>query len=256
MISSLQTVRVTLANLRSTLDVAQSQGGEALFESRNHLRLLERDLHNASVPHLMPLAKALEGILAPLLIQESLSLGETCGALKGLVDAIEGLLDAPGGVAPNPLAASYLNNGMVTSNGLSLGRSHLRSAPQEELPSFLSQDEAPIPETPSQPIRSRPRPLDSEKVARLVEGDAPAVSESRLGQVLLRQGALSPAELDRALALQQICRKKLGEALVAMELVGIEGLNRALETQRQQTLSMIQDHAPATQSNHLRLAGD
>ncbi len=74
--------------------------------------------------------------------------------------------------------------------------------------------------------------------------------ENSLGQLLVRSGKLSNAQLSRALNLQSLNGRRLGEVLIAMEAVGIQSLEEALT--RQKLLSECQSTLPAEGSN-LRL---
>ncbi len=74
--------------------------------------------------------------------------------------------------------------------------------------------------------------------------------ENSLGQLLVRSGKLSNAQLTRALNLQSLNGRRLGEVLIAMEAVGIQSLEEALT--RQKLLSECQSTLPAEGSN-LRL---
>jgi hypothetical protein len=53
-----------------------------------------------------------------------------------------------------------------------------------------------------------------------------------LGQLLVQSGKLSTTQLNRALTLQRINGRRLGEVLIAMEAVGIQTLEEALVRQR------------------------
>ncbi|MCP5021641.1 MAG: hypothetical protein GY930_07670 [bacterium] len=80
-----------------------------------------------------------------------------------------------------------------------------------------------------------------------------ATIENSLGQLLIRSGKLSTAQLSRALDLQSLNGRRLGEVLIAMEAVGIQTLEEALT--RQKLLSECQPTLPADGSR-LRLRMD
>lgn len=244
MISVLQAVRVALANFRQSLEQTPGQGREALFEGRDQLREIADSLEATQAQHLVPLTDAMQFVLECLLRNGSMDMGTGSEALARLTTVLGGLIEAPGGVAANPLAASYLGVG-GTPMGAPVLRTdpNLHGGPKEtiRLPDFLDDTQAPVSTTEAQPT---PAPatagyhpgrtgasLDKSAVTKLL-ADRSESSEARLGQVLIRQNLIDNNQLDRALALQQITRRKLGEVLVAMELIGMESLNRALERQR------------------------
>ena len=87
------------------------------------------------------------------------------------------------------------------------------------------------------------------------EGSAPAspmpaptpfvpTHENCLGQLLVGSGKLSSTDLSRALNLQKINGRRLGEVLIAMEAVGIQTLEEALV--RQKYLSSCKAVLPTT----------
>ena len=57
------------------------------------------------------------------------------------------------------------------------------------------------------------------------------VGEHCLGQLLVSSGKISQSQLARALDLQQINGRRLGEVLIAMEAIGIHSLEEALSRQ-------------------------
>lgn len=253
MISVLQAVRVALANFRQSLEQTPGQGREALFEGRDQLREVADSLEATQAPHLVPLTDAMQFILESLLRHGSLDMATGSEALSRLTTVLGGLMEAPGGVSANPLAASYLGMGGLPNSGSVLRTDRdLHAGPKDtiRLPDFLDQA-APAPSAEPQvehqqsaglhPSRQAAS-LDTSAVTRLLADRSPT-KETRLGQVLLRQNLIDNSQLDRALALQQITRRKLGEVLVAMELIGVESLNRALDRQRCESPNMVGHHA-------------
>ncbi len=254
MISVLQAVRVALANFRQSLEQTPGEGREALFEGRDQLREVADSLEATQNPHLVPLTDAMQFMLECLLRNGSLDMGTASEALTRLAFALGDMIDAPGGVSANPLAASYLGAGGLPQVGSVLRSDRdLHAGPKEtiRLPDFLDEAPAPAPSLDPQveysqgaglhPSRQAAS-LDKTAVTRLLADRSPT-KETRLGQVLLRQNLINNGQLDRALALQQITRRKLGEVLVAMELIGVESLNRALDRQRCESPALIGDHA-------------
>ncbi len=88
------------------------------------------------------------------------------------------------------------------------------------------------------PFQEAPEPVEIPDAAPFV----PA-SENSLGQLLVRSGKLSNAQLSRALSLQNLNGRRLGEVLIAMEAVGIQTLEEALI--RQKSLSSCKPSLPA-----------
>ncbi|MDF1837949.1 MAG: hypothetical protein P1V35_08775 [Planctomycetota bacterium] len=90
----------------------------------------------------------------------------------------------------------------------------------------------------------------------LQPGPAPSTfvptHENCLGQLLVQSGKLSNESLSRALTLQKINGRRLGEVLIAMEAVGIQTLEEALV--RQKFLNNHKTVLPTTQKQpRLRL---
>ncbi|MEZ5973804.1 MAG: hypothetical protein R3E96_02860, partial [Planctomycetota bacterium] len=56
--------------------------------------------------------------------------------------------------------------------------------------------------------------------------------EHTLGQLLVQSGKISSSQLTRALDLQKINGRRLGEVLIAMEAIGIQTLEEALNRQQ------------------------
>ncbi len=86
--------------------------------------------------------------------------------------------------------------------------------------------------------------LDSLEPAEAPD-EAPFVpaKDNCLGQLLVRSGKLSNAQLSRALSLQNLNGRRLGEVLIAMEAVGIQTLEEALT--RQKSMSSCKPSLPA-----------
>jgi hypothetical protein len=64
------------------------------------------------------------------------------------------------------------------------------------------------------------------------------VNETRLGEILVRDGRIDGKTLDQALVLQQVGCKRLGEVLVGMGKLEPEVLAAALDNQRELTLKL------------------
>jgi len=64
------------------------------------------------------------------------------------------------------------------------------------------------------------------------------VNETRLGEILVREGRIDGKTLDQALVLQQVGCKRLGEVLVGMGKLEPEVLASALDSQRELTLRL------------------
>ena len=62
----------------------------------------------------------------------------------------------------------------------------------------------------------------------------------------MKMGMIDFDVLDRALGMQRLNGKKLGEVLVAMEAIGIQTLNSALERQREETLRLAGGYSSST----------
>jgi hypothetical protein len=83
------------------------------------------------------------------------------------------------------------------------------------------------------------------------------VSESMLGEILIRGGAITRGELDEALAAQKTTRKRLGEVLIAMEVIDVATLEDAFHEQREETLRMASERLVSGPQKHgLRLVED
>lgn len=65
------------------------------------------------------------------------------------------------------------------------------------------------------------------------------VSESMLGEILIRGGSITRAQLDEALGLQRTTRKRLGEVLISMQAIDVATLEDAFHEQRDETLRMF-----------------
>lgn len=261
---AIQAIRCALSQFRQALEQSSGQGCEALFHGRDQLRLTTDALEASPSAHLVPLVESMQLILKGLLRSGDLDMKASVEVLASLADNLETLTCTSSAMAANPLAASYLGvTGLAGSGAISRGDGHLHAGEGGSvcLPGFLDGPDELQGELHSNAGSQQEASgcsLDKSEVTRLL-ADGAQVTESRLGQVLLREHVISTDQLDRALTIQQITRRKLGEVLVAMELVGLETLNNALEKQRQVALNLVGDHAPAgqvhrTEGSHLRLA--
>ncbi|MFT7677108.1 MAG: hypothetical protein ACI8QC_001085 [Planctomycetota bacterium] len=219
MSSSLDAARVALSSLRSALEQSGTQGRDAFFEGREHLRDAKRVLDSEEGRHLLPLVETMRFFLDQLLRGDGLSAEAATEGLLLLTDSLSELTQRESIPKRNALALDYL-----------VGTSAAAPA-QKEAPALRAG-----------PKRIPPS-LSAAKVGQLLSG-YDRMSRSSIGQILLRQGAIDTAELDRALALQQMSSRKLGEVLVAMEVLGIETLNNALERQRMETGTPLREHNP------------
>lgn len=80
------------------------------------------------------------------------------------------------------------------------------------------------------------------------------VTESLLGEVLLKMGRVDSPTLHRALGLQQVCRKRLGEVLISIGAIDESVLREALEQQRRLTLEVAGGLHRETGGLELRIA--
>ena len=92
------------------------------------------------------------------------------------------------------------------------------------------------------------RSVPDRRTEALQEADGNLIArmkESRLGEVLLQLGLITPEQLDRALVVQRVSGKRLGEALVSLEALDVVRLMHALSVQRDMTLELTQLGAEA-----------
>lgn len=250
MSTSMDAARVALRSLRSSLEQSGTQGRDVLFEGREHLRDAMRMLAADQGVHLVPLAETLSFYVEQLLRGEG---GSGEAALEGLLrltDALLELTNHGSGSHRNPLALNYLmgqDSAVLTRDDPAYLRAGPARTPTDTGMLALGHPGS----------RSAPPKFDPAKVGLLLSG-YDRMSNTSLGQVLLRQGAIDAPELDRALALQQMGSLKLGEVLIAVELVGMETLNNALERQRMETRTPLREHAapqPVVPETPLRKTG-
>ncbi len=89
---------------------------------------------------------------------------------------------------------------------------------------------------------STPKPQEEyERLGQSIRISVDRVDETRLGEIMVKMGALTAAQLTQALGLQQVCRKRLGEVLIQMGLIEESVLQGALERQRLATLQVANE---------------
>ncbi|MFT5197502.1 MAG: hypothetical protein ACI87O_000141 [Planctomycetota bacterium] len=193
-----------IASLKSPNDFTE----QCLFDGRDSLKLV---FDRISAPHLRSQAQAfwsVQAMVGALIrkghVDQKTALSAMGDLLESLVEWIES--------APNGSKTSF----------------SLAPPPQGETPQASQYLK----------LAHGPLPSDAGSVTGGVPVPSPApepfvpTNEHCLGQLLIQSGKLSMAELRRALTLQRINGRRLGEVLIAMEAVGIQTLEEALVRQR------------------------
>ena len=192
-----------IASLKSPSDFTE----QSLFDGREALKLV---FDRTNTSNKRPQAQAFWSIQAMIgaLIRKGHVDQPT--ALAAIGDLLESLVEwaesAPGGKTEFSLAPPLPGEAPQAKHYLKLANGPLASVPAGETPEPRAAGPAPSPFVPTH--------------------------ENCLGQLLVSSGKLSNESLSRALNLQKINGRRLGEVLIAMEAVGIQTLEEALVRQK------------------------
>ena len=261
-------IRTLVKRISETRPV-QSARRQALL---SELRALRRDLDARSAPdeaHSLDAALLLMEFMSR---SEDVATAETLQIVAGLVGTIdERVVRAPGvsgkAAAEPPahgdvaqhqdlrmtqeflLGSILLQAGVISpdslgralqlhaSSGLALGQClvQLGAASPEQIASAVAyQDRLREEERATRTEHERPQPTRLElRLSPKQKGFVQSMHAQVLGEVLIRQGAISREQLERALQLQRAANVHIGEALVQSGATSWEQIKRALETQRQ-----------------------
>jgi len=201
----------------------RSRGDQWLFEARGAAHQLASEVAKEGNPRLEPVCFAIRDLFGHLLRHGLQEGDEVLPAVGLLVQFVGDTLN--GGVASN--SGARRGTLQLGSQGRSSG---LPPAPNAE---------------PLHPGMSSLRLRASLTATGLHEAtriDGPEawrmVNETRLGEILVREGRIDGKTLDQALVLQQVGCKRLGEVLVGMGKLAPDVLSEALDHQRELTLKL------------------
>ena len=197
-------IRDKMAALQEAMDQFSAGNRDQLFDSRDLLREVADRVAGSAWKHATPLCEAVQKLLGNVLRHGGLTEQDSIELAGELLSFVNNLLDQPAPALVQPK--------------LTHGSAALANTTYGQHAAFETRGEA-------------------------VKVNLGMVDETRIGEILVRLGRISDAQLNQALALQQVCRKRLGEVLVSMGVIDDQGLEMALEEQRQITLRMANDLA-------------
>lgn len=209
-----------LRDLRTALLTHRLDGSGELFHSRDLLRELGEWIGESAFASLQPLLELALEILGQVIRHDGLAREDSLCAVEGVLEFVDASLKRAAADRPQALDMAGPQS-EVAGPGSDLVRTGFR----------------------------RPLQVDGSRSARVpppqatIRLDSDAVDETRLGEILLQMKLVVPADLTRALGLQQITRRRLGDILLAMGVVDEFRLRDALERQRYATLRMAQGHS-------------
>ncbi len=204
--------------------------GPWLFEARGAAHQLAFEVAEEGLPAVQPVCMAIRDLFGHLLrhgVQEG---DEILPAIARLLEYVGSRLKDPASFANQAPASDLSLATMPGGSGVLPLPNPARLSGARERQSRLPPVSAVAPET-SAAAEARGLRLQGSEAWRMV-------NETRLGQILLRQGRIDCKTLDQALVIQKVGCKRLGEVLLGMGLLTDEELRGALDHQRELTLEL------------------
>lgn len=203
-----------LRSLRTALLSHRLDGRGELFQSRDVLREVGDWVSESGFASLHPLFELALEVLGQVIRHDGLGREEALVTVETLLEYVDSALKQVSGDRPQTLGM-----GEPTAAGPvgDLGATAFRRKP---------------------PIEARTPTGYEGPGQREIRLDAEAVDETRLGVILLQMKLVRREDLTRALALQQVTRRRLGDILLAMGILDEFRLRDALGRQRHATLCM------------------
>ena len=223
-------LQAALEALAGSLRKFQSGNRSLLFDARDRLRAIMDEVHEARREHVKPLLAIVQSLLNTILRKTAPTEEESVLLLAGLVDCVRG--QTGGDETPAPLP----------SKPMQLGKIAVSVQPNESWRHSGRKQTGPV----------RHHEEGGDKVTLHLD----EVAESLLGKILLRCGYITTTDLNRALGLQQVCRRRLGEVHVTMGVLDEMKLQDALARQRAMTLEISRGLHGHPGGLELRLARD
>lgn len=213
-----------LRSLRTALLSHRLDGRGELFESRDVLRELGDWVAGSDFSSLQPLFELALEVLGQVIRHDSLGREESLITVEKLLEFTDTALKQASSDRPQALGMTGARPEVAGPAKDLSGTGFRRTIRAEE----------PVPASYALPEQ------------REIRLDADAVDETRLGEILLQMKLVRPADLTRALSLQQVTRRRLGDILLAMGILDELRLRDALERQRYATLRMARGLAAST----------
>ncbi len=201
----------------------RSRGDQWLFEARGAAHQLASEVSKEGHPRLEPVCFAIRDLFGHLLRHGLQEGDEILPAVERLLQVVDGTLNGTPPIQTGTRRAS-LQLGSPARTG--------RLSPP-------SNSEPLHPGMSSLRLRTSLTATAVHEATRIEGPEAwRMVNETRLGEILVREGRIDGKTLDQALVLQQVGCKRLGEVLVGMGKLAPEVLSEALDHQRELTLRL------------------